>query len=109
MNKNKNLIAVLLVALSLNACGVATVTTDNVAEGIPARYTSHRFLWGLTGADVNTGYQAAARIEVYTGITDFLARLLTVGLYWPYSVEIWAAHRYGNNGGGSVVFQQGQQ
>ena len=74
--------AVLLVVLFLPSCTVATITTANVTEGMAASHTSHRFLWGLVGGDVNTSYNQIARIHVYSGLGDYLARLFTAGRFW---------------------------
>lgn len=86
--------ALLSLCLAAQGCNSVSVTTANVANGIPASFTAHGFLWGLVSGDVNTGYEGVARVEVDTGVGAWLGRFFTVGLYWPTNVKVWVSHTY---------------
>ena len=87
----KRLILILAISLCLlTACSRTSITTTQPAYGIPVKNTSHHFLWGLAGDNVETSGRIS-RTEVYKGFGDHILTWLTLGLYSPWSVKIWHA------------------
>lgn len=84
-----SILAGLAVCLGLSAgCTVAKIQAAAPPTWEPVSQTSHRLFWGLICFETTIPYHVA-RAEVYLGIGDWFATVLTAGIYSPYSVDVW--------------------
>ena len=80
--------AAAMLAGMLAGCCSTHVTTEQPAYGIPVDDTSNQFLWGLVSGRVHTSGHMS-RVEVYKSFGDYILTFITLGIYTPWSVNIW--------------------
>jgi hypothetical protein len=79
---------VLLAALAFSSCSSMTIGHGDEPPTFSREYTLNVFLWGIVGDQLEV--DPSERVHVYRGPFDLLAGILTLGLWTPWSAEVWA-------------------
>lgn len=63
---------------------------QNNSESIIYKETNHSFFWGLEGKEFigKCNDDKTAKIKSKNGFLNYFARIYTLGIYWPRTLEI---------------------
>lgn len=87
----KKLTVLLLVAaLGLPSCNSLTIGHGDEPPSYSRNYTMHNWVWGIFGDQLEV--QPREYVKVYRGPIDILVSIATLGLWIPWSAEVWSVN-----------------
>jgi len=79
---------ILLTVLALSSCNSMTLGHGDEPPTFSRRYTMHVLLWGIVGDQLEV--DPSERVHVFQGPIDLLVGVVTLGLWRPWSAEVWS-------------------